>query len=189
MKGIYCYIDKEDASIVYIGKDSYIDKHKRHSHHISPSTYNIQQINRVLQNNPDRYEYKVLKQGNFKNRLLEALEILYIRRYKPIFNFTIGADGLRRGFKHSEASKKKISNNHAKYWKDKTLPKEMVEKSRQANTKQYYRIVKEGFVEGKQRYAIKYKTKRIKKSFYVSKLYKWFSNNFPNHYLYLEVGW
>ena len=188
MKGIYCYIDKNNDSIVYIGKDSHIDENRRHNHHMYPSSYNVQQINRVLQNNPDRYEYKVLKRGDFKKNLLDVLEILYIKRYKPLFNFTIGGDGLGRGFQHSEESKKRISENNAKYWKGKTLPKEMIEKARQKNMKHYFRIVKGGFAYGKQRYMIRWENKTIRKSYYIHKLYKWFSEKYPDQYLYLEVG-
>ena len=42
--------------------------------------------------------------------MLKALEIIYIRRYNPKFNFTIGGNGVL-GFKHSEETKKKISES------------------------------------------------------------------------------
>ena len=34
--GIYCYIDKKDNKIVYVGKDSNIDKKRRHKDHHKP---------------------------------------------------------------------------------------------------------------------------------------------------------
>lgn len=97
MNGIYCYIDNKDSSVVYVGKDSNIERSKRRKDHISKSNYNHQPFNRILQNNPKRYRYKVLKKGNFSDNLLNALEILYIQRYKTFrpktnqgFNFSIG---------------------------------------------------------------------------------------------------
>ena len=59
-KGIYCYLDTKQNEVVYIGKDSNIDKNRRHRDHLAPSKYNQQQINRILQNNPSRYQYQVL---------------------------------------------------------------------------------------------------------------------------------
>ena len=39
MMGIYAYFDKKDNSVVYVGKDSNIDKGKRRRDHIQPSNY------------------------------------------------------------------------------------------------------------------------------------------------------
>ena len=108
--GIYCYKDtKNNDEVVYVGKDSSIDKNTRHKRHHFPSRYDDQVINRILQNNPNRYTYHILKQGDFDDKLLNALEIIYTRRYKPKYSFTIGGDG-SRGYKHSPESKKKISD-------------------------------------------------------------------------------
>lgn len=49
-KGIYKYTDLKTGDVVYIGKDSYIDKNMRHKRHLQPSNYDAQQINRILQN-------------------------------------------------------------------------------------------------------------------------------------------
>ena len=134
-KGIYCYIDKKDNQIVYVGKDSYIDKNKRHKEHLAPSNYNKQQINRILQNNPDRYIYQVLWEindcsDNHKNQM----EIFYIKKYDPQFNFTEGGDGIS-GFKHSEETKQKISKNNARYWKGKALSEETRKKMSKNNAR------------------------------------------------------
>ncbi len=91
--GIYCYIDKKDGSIVYIGKDSYIYKNTRHNQHYQSCRYNHQVINRVLQNNLDRYQYKVLLKGEISQKLLNAFEKVFIRMYDPKFNYTNGGDG------------------------------------------------------------------------------------------------
>ena len=120
--GIYCYKDLQNNNeIVYIGKDSNIHKNERHRQHLHPSLYNQQQINRILQNNPKRYKYEILKQwktSKFHKNLANVLEILYIKRYNPKFNFTIGGEGLT-GKKHTNETKKKMSENHHKYWKGK----------------------------------------------------------------------
>lgn len=150
--GIYCYKDNlNDDSIIYIGKDTYIHRNKRHKEHTNPSFYDAQQINRVLQNNPKRYKYEVLKSwesDDYSDNLDSALEILYIRRYTPKFNYTIGGDGIR-GFRHSDKSKKKMSESAFKH---------------------YPRIVKRGFQNRRQVYALVYNSKRIKQSYDLNKL-------------------
>lgn len=106
-KGIYCYIDKKDNQIVYVGKDSNIDKNKRRRQHLAPSRYNEQPINRILQNNPDRYIYQILWEiDDCTDNHLNQMEIFYIKKYDPQFNFTEGGDG-SSGFKHSEEARKK----------------------------------------------------------------------------------
>ena len=110
-KGIYCYLDKKNDKTVYVGKDSNIDKNKRHRDHLAPSNYNRQPINRVLQNNPDRYIYQVLWEvDDCTDNHLNQMEIFYIKKYDPKFNFTEGGNGLS-GFKHSEESRKKMSKS------------------------------------------------------------------------------
>lgn len=108
MLGIYGYYDNKNDEIVYIGKDSHIDKKARHSSHKHHSTYNAQQINRIIQNNPKRYLYQELVRNVETEEQLNALEIQYIRQLKPRFNFTDGGEG-STGFKHSINSKKKMS--------------------------------------------------------------------------------
>ena len=111
-KGIYCYIDDENDKIVYVGKDLYIDKNQRHGHHLAPSAYNAQPINRILQNNPDRYKYQVLWEiYDCTDNHLNQMEIFYIKKYDPQFNFTEGGDGMS-GFRHSEETRKKISETN-----------------------------------------------------------------------------
>lgn len=113
MKGIYIYIDLETDDIVYVGKDSHIHRNLRHKAHLNPKRYDNQQINRVLQNNPERYEYSVLySSDDVSEDDLNMLEISFIERYNPRFNFTKGGDG-STGYKHSEEAKQKISKNHA----------------------------------------------------------------------------
>lgn len=113
-KGIYAYVDKKDNNIVYVGKDSNIHKKKRHKDHFCPSGYNKQVINRVLQNNPDRYEYKVLWEiEDCTNNHLNEMEKYYTKIYNPKFSFTEGGDGIA-GLKRTEETKKKISKTRSK---------------------------------------------------------------------------
>jgi len=66
----------------------------------------------------------------------------------------------RRGIKHSEEAKRKISNS---------------------STKNYARVVKHGTTkQGKQYYTILYKRKMIKSSITPKKLFDWFEENYPN---------
>ena len=120
MKGIYCYIDNENDKVVYVGKDSNIDKNTRHIAHLAPSAYNAQPINRILQNNLDKYNYRILwKVNDCTDNHLNQMEIYYIGKYDPKFNFTKGGDG-SFGLEHSEESRKKMSESH----KDKKLSDE-----------------------------------------------------------------
>jgi len=109
--GIYCYVDKKDNQIVYVGKDSHLDENRRHKQHYQSCYYPFQQINKVLQNNPNRYTYQVLVWNVEDQETLNALEIQYIRQLNPKFNFTDGGEGLL-GFTHSEETKKKISESN-----------------------------------------------------------------------------
>ena len=110
MKGIYAYYDTKKEEIVYIGKDSNIDKQARHREHCSPSKYNVQQINRVLQNNPNRYLYKMIYEcpPHLDDIDVNGLEMQYIEALNPKFNFTKGGEGLS-GHKLSLQHRKKIS--------------------------------------------------------------------------------
>ena len=149
-KGIYCYIDKENDKIVYVGKDSNIDKQKRRRDHLAPSRYNEQLINRILQNNPNRYIYQVLWEINdCTDNHLNQMEIFYIKKYDPQFNFTEGGGGMS-GFKCSEGTRKKISES----------------RSKAQNTTGFYRVYKQKDNTYKQGFTwcYQYQYKSIKKS-------------------------
>ena len=112
MKGIYAYVDTMDNSVVYVGKDSHIGENRRHKQHFQQSNYDGQPINRVLQNNPNRYEYKkVFVFDDITDTELNQLEMQQIALFNPLFNFTKGGDGIK-GFRHSEESRRKISESH-----------------------------------------------------------------------------
>lgn len=110
MLGIYCYIDKKDNKIVYIGKDSHIERNKRHKTHMNPSRYDKQPFNRILQNNPNRYTYQVLVWNVKDQETLNALEIQNIRQLKPKFNYTDGGDG-STGYQWTDEQKMRVSNS------------------------------------------------------------------------------
>ena len=180
MKGIYAYVDTMDNSVVYVGKDSHIGENRRHRQHYQESNYNMQPINRVLQNNPNRYEYKeIFVFDEISSKELNQLEMQQIALFNPKFNFTKGGDGLK-GYKpkpFTEEHRRKISENNARYWKGislseehrrkmseahkgKTLSKEHREKiSAKMNSTGYYRVykvknkkLKQGFSWGYQYY-------------------------------------
>lgn len=112
MTGIYCYKDTmKNNEIVYIGKDSNIHKNRRHIGHKSPCHYNDQPFNRILQNNPNRYEYHIIcswEREKYPQEVANIMERLYIKLYDPLSNFTEGGDGTT-GYHLSEETKKKIS--------------------------------------------------------------------------------
>jgi group I intron endonuclease len=198
LSGIYCYIDSKDNSVVYVGKDSNIHKNKRHHDHNQPCQYDRQHINKVLQNNPDRYHYKILSVFNPEDEpedLLNELEMSFIRQFKAIFNFTEGGEG-STGFKHSDEAKQKISEANKgrlkgvkrgpftdEHKKKLSLNHADVNGSNNPAYVEYARIVKAGFVKGKQRYMIKRNGKKIKFSIDYPSLVEWFKENYPNEYL------
>lgn len=198
--GIYCYVDKQDNSVIYVGKDSNIHKNRRHHDHLQPGQYHRQHINKVLQNNPDRYFYKILSVFNPANKpkgLLNALEMSFINHFKPLFNFTEGGEG-SVGLKHSEEAKMKISKANKgrlkgikkgafteEHKKNLSLNHADVNGKNNPAYVNHSRIVKAGIVSGKQRYMIKRDGKKIKYSLYPSALLDWFTKNYPNEFLQL----
>ena len=192
MKGIYAYVDTMDNSVVYIGKDSYIDKGKRRRDHIQPSNYNKQPFNRVLQNNLNRYEYKeVFVFDDITDTELNQLEMQQIALFNPKFNFTKGGEGCT-GYKHSLASRRKISEGQkgsipwnkgktnvyseetrlkmSEARKGKKHSEETKKKMSMARTKKYPRINKGGFQNGKRVYNLYFEGKTLKSSICREKL-------------------
>ena len=146
MRGIYAYVDTMNNSVVYVGKDSNIDRCRRNYEHMSPSAYNKQKINRVLQNNPNRYEYKeVFVFDEISPTELNLLEMQQIAFFNPKFNFTKGGEGTS-GYKLSEEHKKKISRTvkgENNPFFGKTHSEEFCRKqSETQNTTGYYRVSK-----------------------------------------------
>lgn len=99
--GIYGYYDTKNQYVVYIGQDSYINEEKRHREHLSPSMYDRQHINRILQNNPSRYIYFNFVEGNYTQDEIDNFEKEAIKLFKTykydypkrnVFNFTPGGD-------------------------------------------------------------------------------------------------
>lgn len=204
MGGIYSYTDKKDNSIVYIGRDNDIRNKARHYQHYAPSRYDEQVINRVLQNNPDRYVYDVLCEGNCDDDFLNMIERGYIKEYDPKFNFTKGGEGAS-GYKHSEESRRKMSlakignkchlgKKHSletrrklsESHKGNKLSKEQKDKIRVALIRNYARIVKDGFCNNKQMYVLKKDDNRLKSSNNITKLVSWFNENYPNEDLMMN---
>ena len=102
--GIYGYWDNLKDDLVYVGQA--FDIKTRHYEHLSPARYNAQTINRVLQNNEERYVLFVLKECDIED--LNHWEMTLIALFNPKFNYTDGGEG-SRGFKHSEETKQKLS--------------------------------------------------------------------------------
>ena len=108
MKGIYKYTDLMTGEVVYVGKDSHIDKNSRHKDHLRPSKYEDQPFNKILQNNADRYEYSIIWATEDCTTLkLNKMEILFGKIYNPKFNFDKFGNGGCNG--HTEETKKKLS--------------------------------------------------------------------------------
>lgn len=90
--GVYYYVDTLTGKIDYIGLDSHIDMGKRKQAHLMKSRRNKQPFNRVLQNNPERWEYYVgaILPDYETTRQLEKDLIAY---HSPRFNFKDGGEG------------------------------------------------------------------------------------------------
>lgn len=188
MKGIYAYYDIEKENIVYVGKDSHIDKNARYKAHKNPARYNYQVFNRILQNNPNRYVYKRLYvcPPHLDEVDLNGLEMQYIEALNPKFNFTKGGDGVS-GVKLSETHKQRIRENASRYWQGKSrsdetkkkiseklkgrTPWNKGKKSHQSGLKgadnplwkDYARVVKRGKTSsGTPQYCLKYEGKYLK---------------------------
>jgi len=176
--GIYAYLDNENNYYAYIGKDSNLDKKKRYYAHKTPCLYDDQQINKVIQNNIDRYEYRVLMEGDYSDKQLNKMEkflIKHLKTFKPdypdrtVFNFTKGGDGTT-GRYHSEETKKKISEGNrgklhsnetklkiSESLKGKPLSDETKKKmSESQNTTGYYRVTKKKGKQYKQGFTWQY---------------------------------
>lgn len=120
MRGIYAYYDTVKDEIVYVGKDSHIERDLRHKQHHQSSNYNEQTINRVLQDNKGRYDYKPIYvcPPHLDEVDLNGLEMQYIEALNPKFNFSNGGDGFGSGENHpyygkslSEEHRTKISES------------------------------------------------------------------------------
>lgn len=159
--GIYGYFDTLKYKIIYIGKDSNIEKKVRHKQHYSPSLYNAQKINQVLQNDKiGRYSYVEFDKGYYNDDTLNEKEIYWISYFDPLFNFTKGGDGIS-GYEFTDEHRKKISES--------MRGKCTGEKNH--NWKPEARVVKRAFTSyGKQLYVLYYKGKEIKSSIYKDKL-------------------
>lgn len=209
-KGLYGYWDKQKKKVVYIGKDSNMSENKRGGDHLAPSNINDQPFNKILQNNPDRYEYFEIIHlpNNTPDEVLNDLESIIISRYATYenrrghgkdygYNFTRCGEGAS-GREVSEATRNKISEslkgeNHPMYGK--SIPEEVkknlsetrrgkdnpmygrhhsdeararMSKARQKEKhpqwKDYPRIVKAGFKNGKQVYGLKYNGEYVMRS-------------------------
>ena len=164
-KGIYGYFDIKNKEVVYIGKDSNIDKNVRKYAHMKPSQYDRQPINMIVQNNPERYKYAVIYVCPFHlNEVdLNGLEMQYIQALKPKFNFTEGGEG-RFGSKVSSETRMKLSEINKGKAAGKNNPRWI----------DYARVVKRGksSTTGKKQYCLKYDGKVIKWSVNKEKLDK-----------------
>lgn len=105
--GIYFYRDLKEDEIIYVGQSKNI--YQRHRQHFHESKYHDQPINRVLQNDPQRYVLEIERRCTPDE--LNRLEQDYIALLKPRFNFTPGGVFIP---KHTKA--KKYKNNLWKTW-------------------------------------------------------------------------
>ena len=117
-KGIYQYVDVNNGEVVYIGRDSNIHRNQRHKNHLNSSRYHDQPFNKVLQNNPQRYEYsKICEYEDLSDEELDYLEIkenlkhIFLHDSLPKFSYTIGGSG-SIGFHHTPESRQRISEFH-----------------------------------------------------------------------------
>lgn len=131
MNGIYGYKDLETGYVVYIGRDSHIDKNRRHKQHLDKSKKYSQPFNTFLQSNPDRCEYFIIKKGNFSNEELNILEEHYINFYGTYKNHK--SIGLKYGWNFKPGG-----DNHEL---TESVKKQIQETISEINNKSGYRYV------------------------------------------------
>ena len=86
--GIYFYRDLKKDEVIYVGQSRNI--YERHRSHLAQSNYDAQPINKVIQNDPPRYNLEIERRCSIEE--LNDLEIQYIKLLNPKFNFTKGGD-------------------------------------------------------------------------------------------------
>lgn len=92
--GIYGYYDTYKKRIIYVGQSKHCEN--RNKTHYYKKRYNEQVINRILQNDKNnRYKFKILLEC--KEYQLDDKEKEFIKKYKPLFNFTKGGRGDNKG--------------------------------------------------------------------------------------------
>lgn len=153
--GLYGYYDTKNEYVVYIGKDVDIGNDKRHKEHYFPSFYDNQVINRVIQNNTQRYTYFRFIEGEYDDETLkdlerEAIQIFKTYKYdypeRNVFNFTKGGDGAAEGQGNPN-------------WREKD-----------------YNVIKAGTARGKNQYAILGRNRKVIKHSFNKKKLKELSN-------------
>ena len=142
-KGIYLFWDKKYEQVIYGGR---FTGRQRIKEHFYPYRRNEQQINKYVQNHPDRIdsvifcEFDDISDNDLNQLEMETIKLFKLNRYKypdsHVFNFTDGGGGIS-GFTHSEESKNKMSEansgeNHPNY--EKHLSEETKKKISEART-------------------------------------------------------
>lgn len=217
-KGIYGYYDLENNTVVYIGKDTRIHNDRRHKDHNTPSRYNEQKINKVIQNNPDRYDYfKLYESDDVDDETLNQLEKKFIDLFKTnrkrfserhVFNFTDGGEDItginnpmynkhhteewkKQNSKRMKGNKHLLGHKHS----DETRAKMRESRAKKVGElapcwKNYARLLKSKSNTVKQgyRYYIKYNGKKLKSSIDFHKLCEWFFKEYPKLPLHVEVN-
>ena len=110
------------------------------------------------------------KDGNKLNNSIENLELMDSKNHIKSHN---------TGRKHTEIEKQKMRDNHPDV-SGENNPMYGKRRENSPNYKNYATIVKNGKVRGKQRYAIRFKGKLLKKSIDPIKLLCWFNTNYPH---------
>ena len=117
-KGIYGYWDNQKEYVAYIGQTGDLE-HRKRQHTWQSSD---KKIDKILINNPNRYEYFVLAEGEFTDTELDEMKVQAIAIFKTnkyknpdksVFNFTDGGGGMR-GYKFSQETKTKMSKAASK---------------------------------------------------------------------------
>lgn len=162
--GIYSITNKKTGQI-YIGQSINIEKRwKQHirGHHLE--TY----IDNALQKyGKEAFNFNIIEVFDnnipFLKDILNDSEQYYIAAYNTYknpqhYNLTCGGENWFLGKKHSEATRKKMSQNmvgNKNHMFGKKISDEVKEKISKSNTKHYPRIVKNGKINNQQRYSLK----------------------------------
>lgn len=194
---------------MYVGGSVNIES--RFGDHKRGAGADVQAIDRaILKYGKENFTYQIITELPADWKIIGEHEKYWIKFYNTFkdgkhYNLDEGGGGIS-GFKHSDESKKKMSDakkgkyigeNHPMW--NKHHSKETKNKISQAKKgkftgekshkwKDYARITKRGFGKGKQQYAIRFNGKYIKVSISIDKLVKWFNENYPDEELVIGEG-
>lgn len=132
MQGIYKITNKINNHC-YVGSSKNIQKRWREhgaksvrKHNDNKYVYNNHLSCALRKYGRENFKYEILEIVEDENKLLEREKNWYFKLNPEYNNMIPDRVGICCGKSHSQKTKEKISKNNCRYWKDKKLPKQMI---------------------------------------------------------------